>query len=364
MKLQVTQENLNRALGSVARVADSRGTLPILANVLIKADNNRLSVAATNLDIGITHFIGAKIEKGGLITVPASLLANFVSSLPQGVINLELEDNKLKITTNQYQSTINGISAEDFPVMPAITKGDSFDVDAPSLKKALQQVVFAAATTDTRPVLTGIYLHSNEGRLFLAATDSSRLAERVVGSIDKDINLLIPATAMNDLLRVLDDSVDRVNVIQEDQQALFRFGDIELVTRLIDSAYPDYQALIPVKQATKAVLKRVDLLNIVKVSSLFARETAGSVTVEVSQEAQTVGIKSLASQLGENNATASAKIEGNDGSITLNSRFLIDGINAIGGENIEFSFSGKLEPVLLKDPKSKEYLHVIMPLKA
>ena len=168
---------------------------------------------------------------------------------------------------------------------------------------------------------------------------------------------------MNDLLRILDDQVETINMTSDDQQALFKFGDIELVTRLIDSAYPDYQSLIPTKHTVKANLKRVDLLNIVKVSSLFARETAGSVTIEVSEEQQTVGITSLASQLGENTATASAKVNGS-GSITLNSRFLIDGLNAFNSDNIDFSFNGKLEPVLLKDPKVNDYCHVIMPLKA
>jgi DNA polymerase-3 subunit beta len=363
MKLQVTQENLNKALGSVARVADSHGTLPILANVLIKADKNRLSVSATNLNIGITHFVGAKIEKEGVITVPAGLLANFISSLPSGVINLKLEDNKLHIKTDQYNSTINGIAADDFPVMPAIEKGSVFSIDAHGLKKGLQQVVFAAASNDNRPVLTGLYIHAQAGNLYLAATDSSRLAEKLVGKTSQDVKLLIPASAMNDLLRTLDDDVDSVKVTQDDQQALFHFGDVELVSRLIDSAYPAYQSLIPTKNSVKAVLKRADLLNIVKVSSLFARETAGSVTIEIDEDNQTVGITSLASQLGENTATASAKISGS-GSITLNSRFLIDALNAFSGDSIEFSFNGKLEPVLIKDLKDASYVHVIMPLKS
>ncbi|HEY1645657.1 MAG TPA: DNA polymerase III subunit beta, partial [Candidatus Saccharimonadales bacterium] len=299
MKLQVTQENFNHALGSVARVADTHGTLPVLANVLIKAEKNRLSVAATNLNIGITHYVGAKIESEGLITVPASLLASFVSSLPPGVIRLELEDKKLKLTTDQYNSTINGISAEDFPVMPAIEKGETFSVKASELKKGLQQVAFTAASTDTRPVLSGVYFHSEDGKLFMAATDSSRLAEKTLNVKAPNVKLLVPASAMNDLLRTLDDDVDSVKITKDEQQALFSFGDVELVTRLIDSAYPNYRPLIPLKSATKAVLKKADLLNIVKVSSLFARETAGSITIEVSEENQSVEIKSLASQLGE-----------------------------------------------------------------
>lgn len=363
MKLQVTQENFNRALSSVARVADNHGTLPVLANVLIKAAKNRLSVAATNLSIGITHYVGAKIESEGVITVPAALLASFVASLPPGVIHLELEDKKLKLTTDQYNSTINGISAEDFPVMPAIEGGETIRVNAVELKRGLQQVVFAASSTDSRPVLSGVFFHSGDGSFYIAATDSSRLAEKTIAAKVPNIELLVPASAMNDLLRTLDDNVETIKIVKDEQQALFSFGDVELVTRLIDSSYPNYKPLIPTKAENSATLRRSELLNIVKVSSLFARETAGSITIELSEEKQNVEIKSLASQLGENDAKVAAKVIGT-GSITLNSRFLIDGINAFNGENIVFSFNGKVEPVLLKDPKADDYVHVIMPLKS
>ena len=363
MKLQVTQENLNNALSSVARVADSHGTLPVLANVLIKAEKNRLTVSATNLNIGITHHIGAKIEEGGVITVPASLLSSFISSLPTGIITLEVEDKKLKIITDQYNSTINGISAEDFPVMPAIDGGETLEVDAKQLKKGLQQVVFAASSTDSRPVLSGVYINSNDNDLNLVATDGSRLAEKTIKANTKNVNLLIPASAINDLLRTLSDDVDRVKITKDEQQALFNFDDIELITRLIDGVYPNYKPLIPSNTKVSAQIKRADLLNIVKVSSLFAKETAGSVTIEVNEADKCVEIKSLASQLGENTAKATAKIKGS-GSITINSRYLIDGINAFTGEDIIFAFSGKVEPTILKDPKNTDYIHVIMPLKA
>ena len=363
MKLQVTQENLNKALGSVARIADTHGTLPVLANVLIKAVKNRLSIAATNLNIGITHFIGAKIEQEGLITVPANLLASFVASLPSGVINMELEGKKLKISTEQYNSTINGISAEEFPVMPAIEKGDTFTVKASDLKKGLQQVVFTASSTDSRPVLSGVFFHSDGTKLYIAATDSSRLAEKSLDYKIANLQTLVPASAMNDLLRILDDEVEKVKIIKDEQQALFSFGDVELVTRLIDSNFPNYQPLIPTKSSVKATLKRQEFLNIVKVSSLFARESAGSITVEIKEKEKSVEIKSLASQLGENTATAEAIVEGS-GNITINSKFLIEALNAFDGEEITFSFNGKLEPVLLKDPKNSDYVHVIMPLKS
>ncbi len=363
MKLQVTQENLNRALGSVARVANSRGTLPILSNVLIKTSNNRLSLSATNLDIAITHFIGAKVNEEGSITVPARLMQDFVSSLPSGVIELELDGTKLRVSTEQYQSVVNGIVADDFPVMPAISKGKSWSLSSVGLKKGLQQVVFAASSDEIRPVLTGVLIQTLNGKLYMAATDSYRLAEKQLGPYKESIQLLVPASAMQDLLRVLGDGDEEVQVTHDDLQILFKVGDVELVTRLVEGKYPDYRKLIPDNFATQATVKRNDLINVTKVSSLFARESAGSVTVEVNDADQQLSIRSVASQLGENNASAAGKVTGT-GSITLNSRYLLDGLNALNGEEVLFSFNGKLEPIMISDPKSEGYVHIIMPLKS
>ncbi len=363
MKLQVTQENLNRALNSVARVANGRGTLPILANVLIKTSNNRLSLSATNLDIAITHYIGAKVTEEGSITVPARLMQDFVGSLPYGVIELDLQETKLHVTTDQYKSVVNGIVADDFPVMPAISEGKQWSVDGAVFKRGLQQVVFAASSDETRPVLTGVLIQTLESKLYMAATDSYRLAEKQLGANKQDVQLLVPASALQDLLRVLGDGADEVKVTHDEQQVLFQVGDIELVTRLVEGKYPDYRKLIPEKFTTEARLQRADLINVTKVSSLFARESAGSVTIEVDEQAKQLSIRSVASQLGENTATAPATATGS-GSITLNSRYLLDGLNALSGAEVVFGFNGKLEPTLLSDPDTTDYQHVIMPLKS
>lgn len=363
MKLQVTQENLNKALGTVARVANARGTLPVLANVLIKTVNNRLSIAATNLDIAITHYIGAKVADEGAITVPARLMQDFVSSLPSGVIDLNLDDYKLNIATEQYQSVINGVSAEEFPVMPAITEGKQWTVPAQVLKKSLQQVVIAASNDEARPVLTGVYLHTQDGKLYMAATDSYRLAEKELLATGEEINLLVPVSAMQDLLRIVSDSEDTVQVTSDDQQVLFQVGDVELVARLIEGKYPDYRKLLPANFATIASMKRADLLNAAKISSLFARESAGSITLNVDETSQELSIRSVASQLGENTAKAVAKVTGT-GAITINSRYLLDALHALSGDDVLFSFNGKLEPSTLRDPNAEDYVHLIMPLKS
>lgn len=363
MKLQVTQENLSKALGSVSRVASSRGTLPILSNVLLKTVGARLSIAATNLDIAITHYIGSKVGEEGAITVPARLMQDFVSSLPAGVIELKLDDNKLHISTDQYQSVINGISAEDYPVMPAIAQGQTWKIPAKVLKNGLQQVIVAASSDEARPVLTGVYLHTFDGELFLVATDSYRLAEKALMKTKEEVSLLIPASALQDLLRILGDYDGDVAVTHDDQQVLFTVGDIELVTRLIEGKYPDYRKLIPREFSTSATLTRTDLTNITKVSSLFARESAGSVTINLSEKDQAVSIRSVASQLGENTSSAAAEVKG-EGTITLNSRYILDALHVLSGEKVSFSFNGKLEPCVIIDPSAKDYTHVVMPLKS
>jgi DNA polymerase III subunit beta len=363
MKLQVTQENLAKALGTVARVANTRNTLPILSNVLIKTVDNRLSVSATNLDIAISHTIGGKIEKKGSITAPARLMQDFVSNLPESVLSLSLEDHKLSIVTDKYSSTINGTPADDFPVMPSISSGGKWKVPAKEFKKLLSQVVLASSNDDSRPVLTGVYFYSRSGEITAVATDSYRLAENALGKSKLNVNFLVPSTAINDALRIISDSDKEVVITHDDQQVSFEIGDVSLVARLIEGNYPDYRKLIPNKFSTVSKLSRSDFVNIAKVSSLFARESAGSITIKADKNEKQVSINAIASQIGENTAAASAEVSG-DGEVTLNSRYLIEALSAISGEQVEFCFNGKLEPCILRSPTERGYLHLVMPLRS
>lgn len=363
MKLKVTQENLNKALNLVARVASTRGTLPILGNVLFKVTDNRLSIAATNLEIAISSYIGAQIQTEGSLTIPARLLQDFIGGLPSGVIELEQEDQRLKITTDSYKSVINGVSAEDFPVMPAIEQGTTWTVSGPVLRQALQQVLMAASNDDSRPVLTGVLFQTVDGTLFIAATDSYRLAEKRLMELKQEVKLLIPATALQDVLRIIHDYEGEVSVTSDEQQVRFLAGEVELVARLIEGNYPDYRKLIPASFATTATIERSELVSITKISSLFARESAGSIVVSVDEPSESIWIHAVASQLGENNATAKVEAHGT-GAITLNSRYLLDGLQAMDSKQAVIAFNGKLEPVKLSDPAKDDYLHIIMPLKS
>lgn len=364
MKLQVTQENLSKALSNVARIAiGNRNPLPILNNVLIRTQDNRLSISATNLEIAITERIGSKVKEEGSITIPARLMQEYISSLPSGVLELELEENKLHITTEQYRSTINGVLADDFPSFPELAEDVSWSIPTKELKKGLQQVVFAASGDDSHPVLNGVFLNTINGNLFLAATDSFRLAEKMLTKTTQQISLLVPADAMQELLRIIPDSSDKVIVTADSQQVLFKVGDIELVTRMIDATYPDYKKLIPSSFATSATLARDELISITKVSSLFARESAGSVTLKIDEQDGDVSITSIASQLGENSSKANAKVNGG-GEVTLNSRYLLDALNALDAKEVTISFNGKLEPFVVSSKQSKDQTYLVMPLKS
>lgn len=362
MKLQVTQENLNRALNAVARIASSRTALPILANVAIRTTNNRLAVATTNLDVAITCFIGAKVSQEGSTTVPAHLTQDFIASLPSGVVDLKLDENKLKITSGEYSSVINSVSAEDFPTMPEIKDGKKVKLPAGEFKTALNQVLVAASRDETRPVLTGVYL-AGGGNLTLAATDSYRLAEKTLKhKLDLE-PIIVPASALNELIRILPDDGE-LTINYNNQQISFSTDDVELVARLIDGKYPPYQNLIPTKFATSALIARDELASIVKVASLFARENAGSVTINMDEDEQKLSIHSIASQLGENTSSGSAKITGS-GSITLNSRYVTDALNALSeAKEVFIGFNGKLEPVVLKNSANADSTHIVMPLKS
>lgn len=363
MKFQVTQENLTRALSTVARVANTRGTLPILANVLIKAEGNRLSISATNLDIAITEFCGAKITSEGSITVPARLMQDYIASLPGGVIDIELQDAKLDIKAKGYTSTIIGTEADDFPVMPAIEGGKTISLPAQSFKRALQQTAFAASSDESRPILTAVYLHSFEGKLHVAATDSHRLASRELDSIEGDISLLLPVGAMQDVLRIIGDGLETVTVNYNEQQAQFQIGDVELVARLIDGTYPDYRKLLPKEFEFSATVNRPELVSITKVASLFARESAGSIRLATHEDDKELEVRSVASQIGENSARVAGTVAGSS-EITLNSKYLLDALGAFSVDEITVGFNGKLEPVVLSSAKDASYVHLVMPLKS
>ncbi len=366
MELSVTQENLARALSAVGRVASTKAGLPILGNILLRTEGKRLLVAATNLEMASTYYIGAKIVKQGAITLPARLVSEFVSSLPKGTIELSTKGSHITLSSGTYRSVINGVEADDFPELPSINEDEAvkYTIATPDFKQALSQTIITSSSDSTRPVLTGVYWHSVDGSLYLAATDGYRLSERRLVESKSQIAAIVPTSSLQEVLRTLTDTIDEVEVLFDDTQVRFRVGEAEITSRLIDGNYPDYRQLIPKESETVITLNASEFTRVVKIAGLFARESGGSITLTADAEKQELSIHSIASEQGENTSSAPAIIT-TGGQVTLNSRYLSEALGVLDGDSITFRFSGKLSPtVLTASEKNPDYMHIIMPLKS
>ncbi len=367
MKLSLTQENLAKALNIVGRVVSGRTSLPVLSNVLLATDNKRVKVSATNLEIGINYWIGGSISEEGSITVPAKLFAEFITALPPENIELTTTDQSLEVKSQHYESQINGISAEEFPLIPQIDGGAVMTVAADELKETLEQVTVAVSLDEARPVLAGVYLHLEKDTLTAVATDSYRLAERKMkvkaGQTEKALELIVPGRAMHELARILGEVDGEVAIHIGEGQIMFVVGDLQLTSRLIEGQFPNYKQIIPTTETTVVEIETNEFVRVAKVASLFARESAGSVRLEIKAEGK-LNIVSSASQVGENTSTAECDVAGEDGEISLNARYLLDALNALGSQKVKLSISGKLNPCVIRPADKKdEYLHLIMPLR-
>ncbi|HEX6258761.1 MAG TPA: DNA polymerase III subunit beta, partial [Candidatus Saccharimonadales bacterium] len=298
MKLTVTQENLTKALNAVGRVASGKTPLPILNNILLRTDSNRLMVAATNLEIAITEHIGAKVTTNGAITVPARLMTEFIGNLPKGNVDLRVDGTHLHIKAGTYSSTIHGMEAEEFPELPTINEAVSLEIPLETFKRAVSQTVLTASSDATRPILTGVYAHSYEGNLYFVASDGYRLAERRLQPIQGELAAIIPASTLQDVLRVAPDDSDAVSLLFDETQVRFRMGDVEVTSRLIDGNFLDYRQLIPKTAEQSVTIEKDEFTRITKIASLFARESGGSVIVKTDSEKQVLSMHSIASQLG------------------------------------------------------------------
>lgn len=367
MELTVTQENLSKALGSASRVASSKAQLPILSNILLRTDSNRLMVAATNLEIASSQLIGTEIVTDGAITVPARLITEFVASLPKGKVSLRVAGDKLHIESGNYKSVINSTVADDFPELPVIDDKQAviYTLSAHLLKQAVTQTILTTSSDATRAVLTGVYWHSHNGYLYLAATDGYRLSERKLIETKSEVSAIIPTSTLQEVLRTIGDDDSEVDVLFDEMQVRFRTGTTELTSQLIDGNFPDYRQLIPVESETNITIARSDFAQITKVAGLFARESGGSVVITADSEKDAVSLHSVASELGENTSEAKADVTA-DGQITLNSKYLTEALGVIDDKKVSFRFTGKLSPCVLKgvDKDSGDYVHVIMPLKS
>lgn len=366
MKIKVTQEKLSKALNNISRIAIGKVTLPILNNVLIRVHNKKVSLVTTNLDMAIIDFLPVSSSEDGVVTVPAKLLAEFVSNLPKGeTIEISSKDTKVIIKAGKYSSTINGALADDFPDLPEINekKAIVYKIGIDEFKTSINQVIIASSNDLTRPALTGIYFNTYNHQLAIAATDGYRLAEKIlIDKVESEVKAIVPSSSLQEVLRSINDDIEEIEISFNEDLVRFRLGEVEIISKLIDASYPDYQKLIPKNCDTSVILNREELIRVTKLAALFARSVGGSIICEA-KSPDTFIVKSIANEFGENDSVISTKVS-KSGRVNFNSRFLIDALNALSEPEIEFSFSDRISPTLLKNRKDNSYTHIVMPLNS
>ncbi|MBM4437243.1 MAG: DNA polymerase III subunit beta [Actinobacteria bacterium] len=377
MKITCLQESLNRGLNLVSRAVPARSPLPVLSNVLLTTDAGRLKLAAMNQQIAISVWVGGNIEREGAVTAPARLLTDFVGQLPEGTVNLELDEetDTLTLTAEHYRAKVKGIGAEEFPPIPETGAEREIEVDGAVFGEMIDQVAIAAATDDSRPVLGGVSLTLSPAGLELAAADSYRLAVRsgaMKTGLKEAVQLIVPRQAMLELRRILADDPGGVwiGLTASRSEVLFRTTNVSFVSHLIDGQFPKYAQLIPTASETRMVAPTHALAQAVKIASLFARDGANVIRVTVEgAEAGGIGrvvLNAVAADLGENRGELPCTVEGPSAHIAFNSKFLADCLGAIHAEQVSLALTGPTSPGLLH-PVTKEgddltYSHVVMPM--
>lgn len=366
MEIEVAQEKLARALNVVSRVAvGAKSTLPILSNVMIKVDGGKVSLTTTNLDMAVVDYVPVINAKDGVITVPARLLAEFVQNLPRGEkIMISTDGVKVKTTAGKYSSTINGVAADDFPELPEINeeKAVIYKMGVDEFKAGLSQVIIAASGDTTRPSLTGVYFNTADESLFIAATDGYRLAERkFIDKVKSDVAAIVPTSSLQEVLRSIPEEADEIEILFDDNQVRFRAAEIEVTSKLIDGTFPDYRQLIPKDNEVKVEVDRNELNRVVKIAALFARESNRAITCETDAEKKIFAVSSISNEVGENKSEIETEVD-KTGKVKLDSRFLIDALNALSEEKVKIEFALSSAPVLVTNANNKDYRHIIMPL--
>ncbi len=363
------QENLARGLQVVSRAVSPRSTLPVLANVLLKTEDAGLKLTATNLEIGITYWVPGKIDENGATTVPARLLTDLVNSLPSSErVDLELQaTDTLHIRCGRFETHIKGIDADEFPAIPTAGERPTTRISQKVLRTALEETTFAAASDEARPILTGVLARFEGDHMTLAAADNYRIAVKTIPVLDpvEDTSLVIPARSLNELARVLADVDDPVEIVLSParNQILFHLDGVDLVSRLIDGQFPNYQQVIPAGHTTRAIIDREELLKAVRLAALIASSSANIVKLQVGVEGGAGVTVSANAEVGDNEGLVEAAVEGDGTTIAFNARYLSDVLQNVEAEQFALELNGPLSPGVFKPVADEQYVHVVMPVR-
>jgi DNA polymerase-3 subunit beta len=373
VKVSCLQENLAKGLSIVGRAVATRSTLPVLSNVMLATDGARLKLSATNLEIGIVCWIGAKVEEDGSITVPARLLTDFVNSLPPERIDMELtvRTQTLNLKCARFEANIKGIDAQEFPLIPTAGEDSKISLDPSMLRQMIDQVVFAAATDESRPILTGVLAKFQGEQLTLAAADGFRLSVRMThlpDPVSEPVTVIVPARALAELSRISGEQEQpiEVTITPARNQALFHMTNVDLVSQLIEGNFPDYNQIIPKSYSTRTVISTNDFLKAAKTANIFARDAANIVRLEIVPGGELapghLTMTATSAEVGDNVGEIDAVIEGEEMEIAFNAKYLIEVLSVVDAAQVALETTTASSPGVIKLVGSEDFTHVIMPM--
>ena len=374
MEVSCLQQNLSRALAIVGRAVATRSNLPVLQNVKIATEEGMLLLTATNLDIAITTRVGAQVQAEGEITIPARLLSDFVNSLPDYRIEIQSVNEPLSVSLNcqRFSANINGTDPDEFPPIPTVDEGATIKVDPQLLRDTVSHVAFAAATEDSRPVLTGIKVEVNQSDFTFAAADGFRLAVyegKLLEPISEPMEFIIPARALQEVGRLIgtDDTAVEFTVTTAGTHALFNIGNVEIVSQLMPCSFPNFRSLIPSEHKNRVIVQNSDFARAVKTSSIFARDGSGILRIQImnDEDGGKLSISSRAEEVGDNQGDIDGVVEGDvddDSKIAFNNKYLAEVLDVLGEGEVAFEMTSPSSPGVVRATDKDGYTHVVMPM--
>ena len=372
MKFSCNQDTFSKYLNILSRVVSSKPGLPILNNIFLETQKGKLIMKSTDLELSITTWIGADVKDDGKITLPAKQLSEFVNSIPEEVVNVEVEKQNFNISTSNNSASFNTMPSDDFPSIPDVEKkAEPFiQINSADLVMAINRVAFAAATDDIKPVLTGVKVEIGEEEVSFIATDGLRLSKQVIKTSKggKKKEFLVPVRAFMELSHVInemegDEDLISIYLIEDKNQVLFRVGDIDLISRLIDGEFPEYQQIIPTGYKTNCEIQREEFLNSLKVVNIIARSVLGNkMILDISPKENKIALSATQADLGKNESNFECKVEGDELKIAFSSKLLTDILNHVDSGDVIFECSEAVRPGVFKIKGDDNFIHLVMPM--
>ncbi len=367
MKIIVIKNNLKEGLSAIGRIAGINPQLPILKNVLLETIENKIVLTATNLEIAIKFIVSGKIIENGSIAAPVNILSNIISNIQSERLNIETRKNTLDVKTDNYQASINSSLSDEFPLIPKIKNQNNYiELDSSLLKDALSQVTLASQFSELRPELNSIFIEYSVDSLKLVATDSFRLAEKIINNTqfssanEDSFSFLLPIQSAHELMRILGDE-GRVRMYHDENQVLFKAEQWELFSRMMEGSFPDYRQIVPKKYGAEILISKEGFMNSLKLSGIFSANS-NEIKLKVLENKKAIEISSSDQSLGDNNYILPAKIEGSAKEIFFNWKYLSDGLKAVKSEEIFFGMNDDNKPAVIKSPKDISYFYLVMPI--